>query len=147
MKIKILCISDSDKHFASAIDEYLKRLGKDVDIITIKPEKNGSRDQIITKETDKIIEKLAKNTDYKILLTKDGRALSTQEIVKIISVHNNISFIIGGPYGLDESRLDKLIDAKVSFGKITLPHGLAKLTVLEQIYRAKSIMDGREYHY
>ena len=141
MKIKVLCISDSDKHFASAIDEYLKRLGKDLEIVTIKPEKNGSRDQIISKETDKILEKLGKNTDFKILLTKDGKALSTEEIVKIVSTNNNISFIIGGPYGLDEARLEKMIDAKLSFGKITLPHGLAKLTILEQVYRAKSILE------
>ncbi len=94
MKIKVLCISDSDKHFASAIDEYLKRLGKDLEIITIKPEKNGTRDQIISKETDKIIEKLSKNTDYKILLSKDGKQVSTEEIVKIAETHNNITFII-----------------------------------------------------
>lgn len=147
MKIKVLCISDSDKHFASAIDEYLKRLGKELEIITIKPEKNWSRDQIISKETDKIIEKLSKNTDYKVLLSKDGKTLSTEDIVKIVSTHNNISFIIGGPYGLDEAKLDSFINAKISFGKITLPHGLAKLTILEQVYRAKSIMEGREYHY
>ena len=147
MKIKVLCISDSDKHFASAIDEYLKRMGKDCDIITLKPEKNGTRDQIISKETDTIIGKLAKNTDYKILLSKDGKPLSTEDIVKIISTHNTITFIIGGPYGLDEKRLERHIDMKLSFGKITLPHGLAKLTVLEQVYRAKSIIDGREYHY
>lgn len=147
MKIKVLCISDSDKHFASAIDEYLKRLGKDIEITTIKPEKNGSRDQIISKETEKIIEKLTKNTDHKLLLSKDGKHLSTEEIVKIVSTYNNITFIIGGPYGLDEQKLDKWINGKIAFGKITFPHGLAKLTILEQVYRAKSIMDGREYHY
>ena len=59
MKIKVICISDSDKHFVSAIEEYSKRLGKDVDIVTLKPEKNGSRDQIIAKETEKIIEKIS----------------------------------------------------------------------------------------
>lgn len=94
MKIKVLCISDSDKHFASAIDEYLKRLGKDIEITTIKPEKNGTRDQIISKETEKIIEKLAKNTDYKILLSKDGKQISTEEIVKLVQINNNITFII-----------------------------------------------------
>lgn len=147
MKVKIVCISDSDKHFVSAIDEYLKRLGKDVEIISLKPEKNGTHAQIITKETDKLIDRLAKNTDYKILLSKDGKALSTEHIVKTIEWHNNITFIIGGPYGLNEERLDNLIDMKISFGQITLPHGLAKLTLLEQVYRAKSIMEGREYHY
>lgn len=122
MKIKVLCISDSDKHFASAIDEYLKRLGKDLEIITLKPEKNGTREQIISKETEKIIEKLAKNTDYKLLLSKDGKQLSTEELVKIVTMNNNITFIIGGPYGFDEPKLDKVIDGKIAFGKITMPH-------------------------
>jgi 23S rRNA pseudoU1915 N3-methylase RlmH len=72
MKIKVISISDSDKHFVSAIEEYCKRLGKDVDIITLKPEKNGSRDQIIAKETEKIIEKIATIKDsYTILLAKE----------------------------------------------------------------------------
>jgi 23S rRNA pseudoU1915 N3-methylase RlmH len=72
MKIKVICISDSDKHFSSAIDEYCKRLGKDLEIVTIKPEKNGSRTHIIIKETEKIIEKLSTIKDsYTILLAKE----------------------------------------------------------------------------
>lgn len=141
MKIKVLCISDSDKHFASAIAEYLKRMGKYIEIIALKPEKNGTREQIIAKETDTIIAKLTKNADYKILLSKDGKALSTEEIVKTILSNNNITFLIGGPYGFDEKRLDSILDMKLSIGKITLPHGLAKLTLLEQLYRAKSIIE------
>ena len=147
MKIKILCVSDSDKHFASAIDEYLKRMGKDVEIITLKPEKNWTREQIIAKETDTVISKLAKDTNYKILLSKDGKQTTTEDLVGVLSTHNSITFIIGGPYGLDEPKLDSIINIKVAFGKITLPHGLAKLTVLEQVYRVKSIMDWKEYHY
>lgn len=147
MKIKILCVSDSDKHFASAIDEYLKRLGKDVEIVTLKPEKNGTREQIITKETDAVIKKLEKDNNYIILLSKDGAQSSTDDLVKVLSTHNAVTFLIGGPYGFDEPRLDKIVDLKIAFGKITLPHGLAKLTVLEQMYRVKSIGDGKEYHY
>jgi 23S rRNA pseudoU1915 N3-methylase RlmH len=56
----ILCISDSDKHFATAIQEYKKRMPKKLDIIDIKPVKNGLRSQIIHAETEKIIQKLAK---------------------------------------------------------------------------------------
>jgi len=60
MKVKIISVSDSDKHFQSAIEEYTKRLGKNIEIITIKPEKNGTPKQIISKETDKIIERISK---------------------------------------------------------------------------------------
>lgn len=83
MKIKLICISDSDKHFASAIAEYEKRLGRDLEVITLKPEKNGTREQIVEKETQKVIEKLkaAKgNTDeFVIFLAKEGKQLTTEQ--------------------------------------------------------------------
>ena len=69
MKIKIITVSDSDKHFEPTIAEYLKRLGKELEIFTIKPIKNGTRDQIISKETDKIIEILEKDKNFKIMLS------------------------------------------------------------------------------
>jgi 23S rRNA (pseudouridine1915-N3)-methyltransferase len=56
-------------------------------------------------------------------------------------------FIIGWPYGLDEPVLAKYIDVKISFWAITLPHGLAKVTLLEQLYRIGTIEDGKSYHY
>ena len=147
MKIKILCISDSDKHFSTAIEEYVKRLGRDLEIVSVKPEKNGNRDQIIDKETDKLIEKLQKDQNYKVLLSKDGTQCDTPDMTKIVQDENTVTFIIGWPYGLNEEKLDSVINNKIAFGNITLPHGLAKLTLLEQVYRSKSIIEGKEYHY
>jgi 23S rRNA (pseudouridine1915-N3)-methyltransferase len=148
MKIKVICISDSDKHFSSAIDEYCKRLGKDLEIVTIKPEKNGSRTHIIIKETEKIIEKLSTIKDsYTILLAKEWKQLSTEQCTKIIERYNTLTFIIGGPYGVDHSLLTSHINDSIAFGSMTMPHGLAKLVLLEQIYRVKTIIEGREYHY
>lgn len=148
MKIKVICISDSDKHFVSAIEEYSKRLGKDVDIITLKPEKNWSRDHIITKETEKIIEKLSTIKDnYIILLAKEWKQLSTEQFTKLIEKYNTLTFIIWWPYWVDHTRLEKHINTKLAFGEMTMPHWLAKLVILEQMYRAKTIIEGREYHY
>ena len=147
MKIKILCISDSDKHFTSAIEEYIKRLDRDLEIVSIKPEKNGSREQIINKETDKLIERLEKDRGYKVLLSKDGTQCDTVDMTKIIQDENVVTFIIWGPYGFNEEKFEGVVQAKIAFGSITLPHGLAKLTLLEQVYRAKSIIEWREYHY
>lgn len=86
MKIKLICISDSDKHFSSAIAEYEKRLGRDLDVITLKPEKNGTRDQIVMKETTKVVEKLSggkgatgrTSDDFVIFLAKEGKQLTTE---------------------------------------------------------------------
>jgi len=148
MKVNIIAISDSDKHFDSAIQEYLKRLGKDCSITTIKPEKNGTRDQIIHKETTKILEKIQWLKDtYVILLAKEGKQISTEQFTNLIKKHNTITFIIGWPYGLDHTLLKQHLHDSVAFGAMTMPHGLAKLVILEQVYRAKMIMEWREYHY
>lgn len=144
----ILSISDSDKHFSIAIQEYEKRLRKDLKIQNIKPTKHWTQSQIIAKDTQKVIEILEKkySNRQKILLSKDWDIQETLAIKKQIWWKNNL-FIIGGPYWFDEVSLGKYIDKKISFGKITLPHWLAKLTLLEQIYRIDMISKWRNYHY
>ncbi|MFA6255637.1 MAG: 23S rRNA (pseudouridine(1915)-N(3))-methyltransferase RlmH [Candidatus Absconditabacterales bacterium] len=143
----ILNISDSDKHRKPVIEEYIKRLGKSVKIENIKPSRNGNTQQIIQADTENIIAKLGKFSEYKkILLSKEGKQLDTLALHKLLTNQNYV-FIIGGPYGLDEPALTKHIDAKISFGVITLPHGLAKVTLLEQLYRIGTIEQGKSYHY
>jgi 23S rRNA (pseudouridine1915-N3)-methyltransferase len=149
MKIKLICISDSDKHFASAIAEYEKRLWRDLEIITVKPEKNGTRDQIIAKETTKVVEKLTsgKDDDFVIFLAKEGKQLTTEWFAEVLDGRGSMTFVIWGPYGLDNTVMKEYVDMMLSFGGMTMPHGLAKLVVLEQVYRVGMIRDGREYHY
>lgn len=148
MNVTILAISDSDKDFRPLVDEYTKRLGKSVQIINLKPIKHGSREQIIAKETDMLAERLAKYTDsYRILLSKEGKALTTEQFTKQINISPPITFIIGGPYGFDEKRLASCIDLRLSFGAQTMPHGLVKVVLLEQIYRASTILQHKSYHY
>lgn len=145
----ILCISDSDKHRNTAIQEYEKRLGKLISIENIKPAKNWSHDQIIQKDTENIIEILQKKYQqyHKIMMSKDGKLTSTEDFNSIIHKHNHVVFVIWGPYGLNENLISTVINEKIAFGKITLPHGLAKLTLLEQIYRSETIKTGKTYHY
>jgi 23S rRNA pseudoU1915 N3-methylase RlmH len=82
--IKILTLVDSFKHFDTAIKEYEKRLGKDCEIIKLKPEKNGSDEQIISKETDLLIQKLDKENGIKIVLNPNGKNFSTEEFYEFI---------------------------------------------------------------
>lgn len=148
MTYVILNISDSDKHWASAIWEYTKRLWKSVILENLKPCKNGTREQIIEKETWEILEKLNKkykNWDY-ILMSKDWDLVTTEKFLDICK-NKNIVFIIWWPYGLNEDEFLKIWTKKVAFWKITLPHWLAKLTLLEQIYRIWTIETGKSYHY
>ncbi|MFA5748040.1 MAG: 23S rRNA (pseudouridine(1915)-N(3))-methyltransferase RlmH [Candidatus Absconditabacterales bacterium] len=144
----ILNISDGDKHRQTAINEYEKRLGKLVKIENIKPSRNGSNKQMIQKDTENIISMIKKKySDWnKVLLSKEGKNLNTDQLANFFR-NKNIVFVIGGPYGLDEVELKNHIDEKISFGSITLPHGLAKLTLLEQIYRVQTIFNNKSYHY
>lgn len=143
----ILSISDSDKHWNAVVDEYTKRLGRSVKIENITPSRKGNTEQMIQADTENIIAKLGKFSGYKkVLLSKEGKQLTTMELHKQF-MNKDIIFIIGGPYGLNEAELTKHIDSKISFGAITLPHGLAKVTLLEQLYRISTIEQGKSYHY
>ena len=143
----LLSISDSDKHRERVVEEYTKRLGKSVKIENIKPNRKGNTQQMIQADTENIIAKLEKFSEYqKILLSKEGKQLDTLALHKFLTDKNCV-FIIGWPYGLDEPVLAKYIDVKISFWAITLPHGLAKVTLLEQLYRIGTIEDGKSYHY
>ncbi|HMY80293.1 MAG TPA: 23S rRNA (pseudouridine(1915)-N(3))-methyltransferase RlmH [Candidatus Absconditabacterales bacterium] len=151
--IALLIISDGDKHFDTPIKEYLKRLGKSVFIHALKPSKKDSPGEIIKQETNYIVEFLqGKYVSYfKVLLSKDGKSFDTSGWVTLIKQSQNNSqdvvFIIGGPYGLDESSLLSLVDLQLGLGTHTMPHGLVKLIVLEQIYRSLQVLSNQSYHY
>lgn len=145
----IVNVSDSDKHFGEAIGEYEKRLGKSIKIDQLKPAKNGDKQQIIEKDTDAVISLLQKKyaNFYKIYLSKEGKNFTTEMFSELLKKYVDVVFVIWGPYGLDEEILQKHIHLKLSFGGMTLQHGLAKLVLLEQLYRIFMIQSGREYHY
>ena len=143
----ILSISDSDKHRQPVVEEYTKRLWKSVKILNIKPSRNGTVQQIISADTQNIITHLNKFSDaQKILLSKEWKSLDTMQLATLVQNKDTV-FIIWWPYGLDESLLSKHLNFQISFGTITLPHGLAKVTLLEQLYRIGTIEQGKSYHY
>ncbi len=144
----ILAISDSDKHFKTAIDEYSKRLWKWLKIHDLKPFKDSNPDLVIQKDTETIKDILEKKYPHakKILLSKEGSLITTEAFAKKIN-HQEVVFIIWWPYGLNEELLAPIIHFKLSFGKMTLPHGLAKLNLVEQLYRSHTLAIGKKYHY
>ena len=138
----IVNISDSDKHFSTAIEEYVKRLGKQMSFETLKPFKDTNRELVIQKETEQILKVIEKKYQHfkKFLLIKEGKKLTTEELHQEIS-HKDCLFIIGGPYGIDAEIMKKEIPEmkELSFGAITMPHGLAKLVLIEQLYRCSTL--------
>ena len=146
----ILSISDSDKHFLVPIQEYEKRLGKSLVIDNLKPFKDDNVQLVIEKETESLSKILHKKylNYHKILLIKEWWTYDTLEFSEMIQ-GENVVFIIGWPYGVDEKRLKSDFSDLImlSLGKMTFPHGLAKLLLIEQIYRATTLWSGKKYHY
>lgn len=149
MKFTLLIISDSDKHFSSACDEYVKRLGKDLTIRIVKPSRGDSQAHTIQKDTENITNILEKDFAWrhKVMMSVMGTQMDTFSFHQHCYKQEKILFIIGGPYGLDEGKIDNCVDTKISLWSLTLPHGLAKLVLLEQIYRIQTIQSGKKYHY
>lgn len=136
--------------------EYIKRLGSfsKVNVIEIDEERAGDNpsdaqiENIIQKEGERIIKKIPKGATV-IPLCIEGKEYSSPDfsalIEKISLQSSNICFVIGGSFGLSDD-VKNLGKAKLSFGKMTLPHQLARMVLLEQIYRAFSISNNSKYH-
>ena len=147
--IKIICVGKiKEKFYREAIEEYKKRLSKytKIEIIELKDEDKGS---ILEKERDSILSKIDKK-DYIITLQIEGNNISSSEmatkIENIFITNPNITFIIGGSYGLHDD-IKNLSNYKLSFSKMTFPHQLIRVFLLEQLFRAFKISKGETYHW
>ena len=149
--IKIITVGNiKEKYLKDAIDEYLKRLRKytNVEIIELKDEGLVEIDKALALEGEKIL-KYINPKDYIITMEIEGNELSSIEFAKkienILITNSNITFIIGGSYGISEE-VKKLSNYKLSFSKMTFPHQLFRVILLEQIYRAYKINNNESYH-
>ncbi len=149
--IKIITIgSIKEKYLKDAINEYLKRLKKytEIEIIELKDEGLVEKDKAIKLEGQKI-ERYLNNKDYIITLEIEGKELTSLEFASkldnIFIAHSNITFIIGGSYGLSDQIKEKS-NFHLSFSKMTFPHQLFRLILLEQIYRSFKINNNESYH-
>ena len=156
MKINIITVGKiKEKYLKDAIDEYKKRLSKfcSLNIIEVnesvaKVENDSNIKKSLEEEAQSIISKI--RSEYVIVLDIDGKEFSTIEVsekIKEITLKgvSEISFIIGGSYGLDNS-IKKRADFRLSFSKLTFPHQLFRVILLEQIYRVFKIINNEPYH-
>ena len=158
MRINIVCVGKiKEKYLKLGIDEFKKRLSKycKLDIIELDDEKapenlsDKEMEMIKDKEGKKILAKI-RDTSYVIALAIDGKSLSSEELADTINKLgirgiSNITFVIGGSLGLSDEVLSRA-DYKLSFSKMTFPHQLMRLILLEQIYRSYRINNGEPYH-
>ena len=149
--IKIITVGKiKEEYFKDAILEYKKRLSKytDIDIIEVQDEGLVDIKTSLKKESERIL-KYINQKDYIITLEIEGKQLTSTELAdKINNIYNtnsNITFIIGGSYGLADE-IKQLSNFKLSFSKMTFPHQLFRVILLEQIYRSFKINNNESYH-
>ena len=153
MIIKIISIGNKlNKWESETIDFYLKQLPKNikVDFVDLKSQQNPnySNKEVIDKESQLIKSKIT-DKDFVIAWDSSGEQISSEAFSKLIFKHreinNNISFIIGGSFGLSSNIL-KRSNQILSASLFTFPHKLFRLIMVEQIYRAHTIINNKPYH-
>lgn len=142
--IKIICVGKlKENYLKDGINDYLKRINKyhKIEIIEIN-------DSNIDNEANEI-EKHISNKDYLIAMCIEGEEISSIELAskldKTFITNSNITFIIGGSDGIKQT-IKERCNYKLSFSKMTFPHGMFRLILLEQIYRCFKILNNETYH-
>lgn len=158
MNISVISVGKiKEKYLRDGIDEYKKRLSRycNIELIEVMDEKapenlsEKEEEQIKIKEGQSILKHIKEGT-YVIALAINGKLLSSEELSDMLSNlgltgKSSIAFVIGGSLGLSKEVLDRA-DYKLSFSKMTFPHQLMRMILLEQVYRGFKIMKGEPYH-
>ena len=166
MKITLLVVGKiKEKFYVEAIEEYKKRLSRycKIEIIESADEKTPDHasevqeEQIRQKEDERIVKYLTETDAYRIILAIDGKMLDSVELsekIEKLGLELGMTFsdrlmtalfVIGGSLGLCRE-VQRLADYKLSFSKMTFPHQLMRIILLEQIYRSYRILNHEPYH-
>ena len=159
MKITILCVGKiKEKFYTAAIAEYVKRLSRycKLEIVEVADEKTKDRASLAEeamikqREGDKLKRYLDGKEAYRIALAIDGAMLDSVELSEemnrlMVRGCSHIIFVIGGSLGIADDVLS-MMDYRLSFSKMTFPHQLMRVVLLEQVYRSYRIMNHEPYH-
>lgn len=144
--IKIICFGKlKENYLVNAVNDYYERVNKyhKISILELKDSEN------IIDEEKELLKIIQNDKSYKILLDIKGEEVSSIEFSTLINdklTHfSSITFIIGSSNGVSEN-IRNFVNQRISFGKITMPHGLFRAVLLEQIYRSFKILNNESYH-
>lgn len=144
--IKIICFGKlKENYLINAVNDYYERVNKyhKISILELKDSEN------IIDEEKELLKIIQNDKSYKILLDIKGEEVSSIEFSTLINdklTHfSSITFIIGSSNGVSEN-IKNFVNQRISFGKITMPHGLFRAVLLEQIYRSFKILNNESYH-
>lgn len=142
--IKIICVGKlKERYLIDLVDDYVKRVNKYHKLELIEVKDSNIKDEALE------IEKHINSRDFVVTMEIGGNKLSSVELSKKIDnwlmTYGNITFIIGGSDGIDES-IKKKSNYALSFSDLTFPHGLFRGFLVEQIYRSFKIINNETYH-
>lgn len=144
--IKIICFGKlKENYLVNAVNDYYERINKyhKISILELKDSEN------IIDEEKELLKIIQNDKSYKILLDIKGDEVSSIEFSTLINdkltYFSSITFIIGSSNGVSEN-IKNFMNQRISFGKITMPHGLFRAVLLEQIYRSFKILNNESYH-
>lgn len=157
LNVNVICVGRlKESYLRDAVEEYAKRMRPlcKLNIIELPEERVGENPsdaeirRTVTAESERIMQKLGKS-DYVVAMCVEGKNISSEElsakIGEIQQIAGTADFIIGGSWGLSDA-LKARADFRLSMGKMTFPHQLFRVMLLEQIYRAFQIERGTKYH-
>jgi 23S rRNA (pseudouridine1915-N3)-methyltransferase len=140
---------------AKGCDDYLDRLRRyfPVEVVEVPEEDMNRRspEEVLAAEGERLLKRLPAGAHVVALDREKGKHLSSEELSRELSAvgvsgRSHVAFVLGGPQGLSPEVLGRA-DERLSFGPITLPHALARVVLLEQLYRAVKIERGEKYHW
>lgn len=157
MDIEIIVVGKlKERYLQEGVNEYLKRLKSyaDISVIELKDQSTDVRSEreeeiVLEKEADEIEKHL--KSEYELIVTAiEGKLISSEDLAEVISENKDfgpgkIQIVIGGSLGI-HPRIKAKAKRKISFGRITLPHQLMRLVLVEQVYRAFRIINNHPYH-
>ena len=144
IRIRLVCVGTlKESYWREALEEYAKRLSRFVSFSVMECREKRTKEE----EGKEILEK---SKGYLIAFDIGGKELSSEEIASFIDKKategiSEMTFIIGGSEGLSDE-VKKVVDMRLSFGRVTYPHQLMRVIAAEQLYRAMTILNGVTYH-
>jgi len=148
VKIQIISVGKLSTDISAIVNRYYTMINWSIKEIELAHSKKNTPEEIKEDETKSIFAKLNNNAIL-IVLDENGKQQTSKQLADFFANSmmdaKNIDFVIGGAYGLHESLL-KRCNIKLSLSKMTFPHQFAKLLLIEQIYRAQTLLENHPYH-
>ena len=149
-RIRVIWVGKTAKGFPQdGVDHYLERIRpyREIECVDIRPADHSGRDpaRALRVEGEAILKRI-EDRERVILLDEGGTALSSPGLARWLEERPAATFVIGGAHGID-GRVAARADDRLSLSKLTLPHQLVRIVLLEQLYRAFTLQHGHAYHH